>query len=40
MMYPLWRGRSKSKVGRGGDFSWLGSGEDAIPPEAEAEVES
>jgi hypothetical protein len=21
-MYPLWRGRSEPKVGRGGDFSW------------------
>jgi hypothetical protein len=21
MMYPLWRGRSEPKVGRGGDFS-------------------
>jgi hypothetical protein len=42
MMYPLWRGRSEPKVGRGGDLLLKprpGSGEDAIPPKVEVEAE-
>jgi hypothetical protein len=40
-MYPLWRGRSEPKVGRGGDSSKAeaGVGEDAIPSEVGAEAE-
>jgi hypothetical protein len=40
-MYPLWRGRSEPKVGRGGDFSrgrGLRSGEAELPVEPEAEL--
>jgi hypothetical protein len=41
MMYPLRRGRSEPKVGRGGDSSRgraLGSDMDAIPSEVEVEA--